>query len=142
MLDKEKVVSNLKYADMVEDKAKGFSAEADRIKKMYWTLREIRSTAVPDLPWEYVEEMAAWTNSTLAALAEKGKTLRDYVNAIRYYSHANSEDENDRTWAELTMYFGKPLEEFDRAEMDKLLEEAQTLLETNGLEAPLLTAWP
>lgn len=142
MLGKGKVVSNLKYADMVEDKAKGFSVEADRVKKMYWTLREIRSTAVPDLPWEYVEKMAAWTNSTLAALAEKGKTLRDYVNAIRYYSHANSEDENDRTWAELTMYCDKPLEEFDRAEMDKLLEEAQTLLETNGLEAPLLTAWP
>ena len=142
MLDREKVLSNLKYADMVEDKAKGFSAEADRVKKMYWTLREIRSTAVPDLPWEYVEEMAAWTNSTLAALAEKGKTLRDYVNAIRYYSHANSEDENDRTWAELTMYCDKPLEEFDRAEMDKLLEEGQTLLETNGLEAPQLTAWP
>ena len=142
MLDKEKVVSNLKYADMVEDKAKGFSAEADRIKKMYWTLREIRSTAVPDLPWEYVEEMAVWTNSTLAALAEKGKTLRDSVNPLRYSSHANSEDENDRTWAELTMYCDKPLEEFDRAEMDKLLEEGQTLLETNGLEAPQLTAWP
>ena len=40
------------------------------------------------------------------------------------------------------MYCYKPLEEFDRAEMDKLLEEGQTLLETNGLEAPLLTAYP
>ena len=57
MLDKEKVLSNLKYADIVVDKAKGFSVEADRVRKMYWTLREIRSTAVPALPWEYVEKM-------------------------------------------------------------------------------------
>lgn len=141
MLEKEKVLSNLKYADMVEDKAKGFSAEADRVKKMYWTLREIRSTAVPDLPWEYAEKMASWTNLKLAKLLEKETTLRDYVNAIRYYSHANSEDENDRIWAELTMYCDKSLEEFDRAEIDKLLEEGQILLETNGLEAPQLTAW-
>ena len=142
MLDKEKVHSNLKYADMVEDKAKGFSAEADRVKKMYWTLREIRSTAVPNLPWEYVEKMESWTNLTLAKLWGKEITLREYVNAIRYYSYANSEDKNDRTWAELTMYCDKPLEEFDRAEMDKLLEEGQILLEANGLEAPQLTAWP
>ena len=71
MLDREKVLSNLKYADMVEDKAKGFSAEADRVKKMYWDLREIRDTAVPDLPWEYVEKMASWTNLTLAKLGKK-----------------------------------------------------------------------
>lgn len=142
MLDREKVVSNLKYADIVEDIVKGFSVEAERVRKMYLTLREIRSTAVPDLPWEYVGKMASWTNLTLAKLLEKETTLRDYVDAIRYYSRANSEDENDRIWAELIMYCDKPLEEFDRAEMDKLLEEGQTLLETNGLEAPLLTAYP
>lgn len=142
MLDKEKVHSNLKYADMVEDKAKGFSAESDRVKKMYWDLRELRSKAAPDLPWEYVEQVATWANAQMAELGKKRDTLRSYANAIRYYSHANSEDEDDRVWCELTMYCDKPLEEFDRAEMDKLLEEAQTLLETNGLEAPLLTAWP
>lgn len=142
MLDREKVLSNLKYADIVVDKAKGFSVEADRVRKMYWTLREIRSTAVPNLPWEYVEKMESWTNMTLAKLRGKEITLRDYVNAIRYYSYANSEDKNDRTWAELTMYCDKSLEKFDRAEMDKLLEEGQILLEANGLEAPQLTAWP
>lgn len=142
MLDKEKVHSNLKYADIVEDIAKGFSAEADRVKKMYWALREIRDTAVPDLPWEYVEQVATWANAQMAELGKKRDTLRSYAKAIRYYSNANSEDEYTRTWAELTMNFDKPLEEFDRAEMDKLLEEGQTLLETNGLEAPLLTAWP
>lgn len=142
MLDKAKVLSNLKYADMVEDKAKGFSAESGRINKMYWDLRELRSKAAPDLPWEYVEQVATWANAQMAELGKKRDTLRSYANAIRYYSNANSEDEDDRVWCELTMYCDKPLEAFDRAEMDKLLEEGQTLLETNGLEAPLLTAWP
>lgn len=141
MLDKAKFTSNLKYANRVERTVEGFSAEIKRLTGMYETLREISCTAVPDLPNEYLEKMAAWAEPKIAQLDKERTMVREYAWAIRSYTYANSEDASDREVVDW-VYCPRPLEEFDKAEMDKLLEKGQVLLETNGLEAPLLTAWP